>query len=111
MSPPYAYTNCAEGMAERNNYACRRKRTLRYGLGRSGRSYATSEMGETMFAKLTRRANRPLTFLNTLVLAREVSVPAFAQIEPVVVKAEKRSQDVQTVPIAISVFSSDKRDA
>jgi iron complex outermembrane receptor protein len=46
-----------------------------------------------------------------LLLATAFSVPAFAQIETVVVTAEKRSQDVQTVPIAISVFNSEKRDA
>src|SRR5678809_34016 len=54
---------------------------------------------------------RSLTFLNTLLLASAVSVPAFAQIETVVVTAEKRAQDVQTVPVAISVFNSEKRDA
>src|SRR5262249_31916662 len=37
--------------------------------------------------------------------------PAFAAVETVVVTAEKRSQDLQTVPIAISAFTSEKRDA
>src|SRR5436190_6275298 len=64
-----------------------------------------------MSAKRSAEARRSLTFFNTLLLASAFSVPAFAQIETVVVTAEKRAQDVQTVPIAISVFSSDKRDA
>jgi iron complex outermembrane receptor protein len=64
-----------------------------------------------MSSKRSAGAKRSLTFLNTLLLASAVSVPAFAQIETVIVTAEKRSQDVQTVPVAISVFSSEKRDA
>lgn len=64
-----------------------------------------------MSAKRSAGAKRSLTFLNTLLLASAFSVPAFAQIETVVVTAEKRAQDVQTVPIAISVFSSEKREA
>src|SRR5678815_5265049 len=53
---------------------------------------------------------RSLTFINTLLLSTAFAVPAFAQIETVVVTAEKRAQDVQTVPVAISVFNSEKRD-
>src|SRR5580765_4842865 len=64
-----------------------------------------------MSAKRSAGAKRSLTFLNTVLLASAFSVPAFAQIETVVVTAEKRAQDVQTVPIAISVFTSEKRDA
>src|SRR6185369_13321507 len=64
-----------------------------------------------MSAMRSAGAKRSLTFLNTLLLASAFSVPAFAQIETVVVTAEKRAQDVQTVPIAISVFSSEKREA
>jgi len=46
-----------------------------------------------------------------LLVSSAFTVPAFAQVEVVVVTAEKRVQDVQTVPVAISVFGSDKRDA
>jgi iron complex outermembrane receptor protein len=56
-------------------------------------------------------AKRSLTFLNTLLLTSAFAVPAFAQIETVVVTAEKRAEDVQTVPVAISVFNSERRDA
>ncbi|MBV9539923.1 MAG: TonB-dependent receptor [Alphaproteobacteria bacterium] len=64
-----------------------------------------------MSSKRSAGTKQSLTFLNTLLLASAVSVPAFAQIETVVVTAEKRAQDVQTVPVAISVFNSEKRDA
>jgi iron complex outermembrane receptor protein len=54
---------------------------------------------------------RSLVFLNALLLASAIAVPAYADIETVVVTAEKRAADVQTVPVAISVFTSEKRDA
>ena len=49
--------------------------------------------------------------LTALLVSSAFTVPAFAEVEVVVVTAEKRVQDVQTVPVAISVFGSDKRDA
>ncbi len=52
------------------------------------------------------RATRSLTFISALLLSTAIAAPAFAQIEEVVVTAQKRSEDVQTVPIAISAFSS-----
>ncbi len=64
-----------------------------------------------MSSKRSAGTKRSLTFLNTVLLASAFAVPAFAQIETVVVTAEKRAQDVQTVPVAISVFNSEKRDA
>jgi iron complex outermembrane receptor protein len=45
------------------------------------------------------------------ILVTAFAVPAFAEIEIVVVTAQKRTEDVQTIPVAISVFTSDKRDA
>ncbi|HEY1711171.1 MAG TPA: TonB-dependent receptor [Rhizomicrobium sp.] len=54
---------------------------------------------------------RSLVFFNALLLGSAFSTAAYAQIETVVVTAEKRAQDIQTVPIAISVFTSEKRDA
>jgi iron complex outermembrane receptor protein len=56
-------------------------------------------------------AARSATFISALLLTSAFTVPAFAEVEVVVVTAEKRVQDVQTVPVAISVFGSDKRDA
>jgi iron complex outermembrane receptor protein len=55
------------------------------------------------------RSIRPITILGALLLTTAFTVPAFA-IETVVVTAEKRSEDVQTVPVAISVFNSEKRE-
>jgi outer membrane receptor protein involved in Fe transport len=48
---------------------------------------------------------RSFAFFSTLLMTTALTVPAFAQIETVVVTAEKRAADVQTVPVAISVFT------
>ncbi|HEY4940554.1 MAG TPA: TonB-dependent receptor [Rhizomicrobium sp.] len=53
---------------------------------------------------------RSVTFVSALLMSTAFTAPAFADIEIVVVTAEKRLQDVQTVPVAISVFTSEKRD-
>jgi iron complex outermembrane recepter protein len=50
---------------------------------------------------------RSLTFISALLLTTALAAPAFAQVEEVVVTAQKRAEDVQTVPIAISAFSGD----
>ena len=52
------------------------------------------------------RSVRPLTFVGALLLSSAIAAPAMAQIEEVVVTAQKKSEDVQTVPIAISAFSN-----
>ena len=41
----------------------------------------------------------------TLFVSAGLTVPAFGQIETVVVTAEKRAEDIQTVPIAVSAYS------
>jgi iron complex outermembrane receptor protein len=64
-------------------------------------------VGGDLFVVIKRNS---ATLLGALFLTTAFTAPAFAQIEVVVVTAEKRSQDVQTVPIAISVFGSEKRD-
>ena len=46
-----------------------------------------------------------LAFLNAFLLAS--AVPAYAQIELVVVTAQKKAEDIQTVPIAITAFTAD----
>jgi outer membrane receptor protein involved in Fe transport len=46
-----------------------------------------------------------LAFLNAFLLAS--AVPAYAQIESVVVTAQKKAEDIQTVPIAITAFTAD----
>ena len=50
-------------------------------------------------------AARSLIFFNTLLLASAMALPAMAQIEEVVVTAQKKSEDVQNVPIAVTAFT------
>ena len=52
------------------------------------------------------RAFRSAGFISALLVSTAISAPAFAQIEEVVVTAQKTSQDIQTVPIAVSAFTS-----
>ena len=51
-----------------------------------------------------------LTLAGALLLTTAFTAPAYAEIEVVIVTAEKRAQDIQTVPVAISVFGSERRD-
>src|SRR5215813_3553895 len=48
---------------------------------------------------------RSLTFLNTLLLTTAFTVPAYAQIETVVVTAERKAEDIQTVPVAVTALT------
>ncbi len=52
-------------------------------------------------------AGRAATLVGTLLLTTAFVAPAFAQIETVTVTAEKRSEDIQTVPIAVTAYSSE----
>jgi outer membrane receptor protein involved in Fe transport len=58
-----------------------------------------------MLTLRTVATGRSLLFFNTLLMATAFTVPAFAQIETVVVTAEKRAEDIQTVPIAVTAIS------
>jgi len=49
-------------------------------------------------------------FAAALLLSTAFTVPAFAQIETVVVTAERRSQDIQTVPVAVTAFTAADRE-
>ena len=53
-----------------------------------------------------RRTGRSITITSALLLSTALAAPAFAAIEEVVVTAQKKAEDVQQVPIAISAFSS-----
>jgi outer membrane receptor protein involved in Fe transport len=44
-------------------------------------------------------------FINTLLLSTALALPAMAQIEEVVVTAQKKTEDVQNVPISITAFT------
>ena len=59
-----------------------------------------------MSSMRTNRTGRSLTIASVLLLSTALAAPAFAQIEEVVVTAQKKSEDIQTVPIAISAFTS-----
>lgn len=59
-----------------------------------------------MSASRSDRSRRSLTFIGTLLLSTALAAPAFAQIEEVIVTAQKRAEDIQTVPIAMSAFSA-----
>ena len=48
----------------------------------------------------------PITLTGILLLSSALSAPAFAQIEEVVVTAQKKSEDIQTVPIAVTAFTA-----
>jgi outer membrane receptor protein involved in Fe transport len=47
-----------------------------------------------------------LTFISTLLLTTAIAAPAFAQIEEIVVTAQKKSEDIQTVPIAVTAYTA-----
>jgi iron complex outermembrane receptor protein len=58
-----------------------------------------------MPAKRTVGTGRSLTILSALLLSSALAAPAFAQMEVVVVTAQKKAEDIQQVPIAVSAFS------
>jgi iron complex outermembrane recepter protein len=49
----------------------------------------------------------PLAFLNALLVTTALTAPAYAQIETVVVTAEKKAEDLQSVPIAVTAFTAE----
>ncbi len=59
-----------------------------------------------MLAQRRIRPSRSLTFIGSLLLSTAIAAPAFAQIEEVVVTAQKKAEDIQSVPIAVSAFGS-----
>jgi iron complex outermembrane receptor protein len=59
-----------------------------------------------MPAKRSLGTTQSLTFIGALLVTTAFTVPAFAQIETVVVTAEKRAEDIQSVPIAVTAYSA-----
>lgn len=59
-----------------------------------------------MPAKRSLGTKQSLTFIGALLVTTAFTVPAFAQIETVVVTAEKRAEDIQSVPIAVTAYTS-----
>jgi iron complex outermembrane recepter protein len=60
-----------------------------------------------MFAQRSAAAKRSLLFVNTLLLSTAIALPALAQIEEVVVTAQRKAEDIQSVPIQVTAFSSE----
>ncbi len=58
-----------------------------------------------MLARRPTGTSRSILFLNTLLLTTALAAPAMAQIEEVIVTAQKRSEDIQTVPISITAYT------
>jgi iron complex outermembrane recepter protein len=59
-----------------------------------------------MPAKRSLGTKQSLTFIGALLVTTAFTVPAFAQIETVIVTAEKRAEDIQSVPIAVTAYSA-----
>lgn len=57
-----------------------------------------------MPAQRRTRSTRSLTFIGSLLLTTALAAPAFAQVEEVIVTAQKKSEDIQSVPISMSAF-------
>jgi len=49
---------------------------------------------------------RSATFISALLMSTAFTAPAFAQIETVIVTAERKAEDIQTVPIAVTALTS-----
>jgi iron complex outermembrane recepter protein len=60
-----------------------------------------------MLAKRPTGAFGPLAFLNAFLMASAFALPAYAQIESVVVTAEKKAEDIQTVPISVTALTGE----
>ena len=59
-----------------------------------------------MPAKRSLGTKQSLTFIGALLVTSAFTVPAFAQIETVVVTAEKKAEDIQSVPIAVTAYTA-----
>ena len=59
-----------------------------------------------MPAKRSLGTRQSLTFIGALLVTSAFTLPAFAQIETVVVTAEKKAEDIQSTPIAVTAYSA-----
>jgi iron complex outermembrane recepter protein len=64
-----------------------------------------------MSAQRPARSSRSLLLISTLFLSAAFVLPAMAQVEEVTVTAERKTEDIQTVPIQISAFSAQDMQA
>ncbi len=49
---------------------------------------------------------RPSTTIAALLMSAAIVGPAYSQVEVVIVTAERKAEDIQTVPIAVSAFNA-----
>jgi outer membrane receptor protein involved in Fe transport len=59
-----------------------------------------------MSAKRSLGTKQSLTLLGALLVTTAFTVPAYAQIETVIVTAQKKAEDIQSVPIAVTAYSA-----
>src|ERR1700744_2667510 len=59
-----------------------------------------------MSAKRSLGTKQSLTLIGALLVTSAFTFPAYAQIETVVVTAEKKAEDIQSVPIAVTAYSA-----
>src|ERR1700743_291640 len=59
----------------------------------------------TMPAMRSVATTRSATFISALLMSTAFTVPAFAQIETVVVTAERKAEDIQRVPVAVTALT------
>jgi outer membrane receptor protein involved in Fe transport len=59
-----------------------------------------------MSAKRSLGTKQSLTLIGALLVTTAFTVPAFAQIETVIVTAQKKAEDIQSVPIAVTAYSA-----
>src|ERR1700748_2319125 len=59
-----------------------------------------------MPAKRSLGTTQSLTFIGALLVTTAFTVPAYAQIETVIVTAQKKAEDIQSVPIAVTAYTA-----
>ncbi|HEY3636608.1 MAG TPA: TonB-dependent receptor, partial [Rhizomicrobium sp.] len=59
-----------------------------------------------MSSRFALKSSRSLILLNALLASSVASTAALAQVETVVVTAQKRSENIQTVPISVTAYSA-----
>src|SRR5580700_9120010 len=60
-----------------------------------------------MLAQHSSAATRSALFVSALLLSTAITLPALAQIEEVVVTAQRKAENIQDVPIQVSAFSAE----
>jgi iron complex outermembrane recepter protein len=64
-----------------------------------------------MFTQRSSASARSVLFVSALLLSTAIALPAIAQIEEVVVTAQRKTENIQDVPIQVTAFSSEDLQA